>query len=151
MASLKMNIDTSRVRIKRIPLETMQNDILRKVGANIIRDMTVRIHENGLKANGSSIGPYSKKYMKVRARNNRDEKNIIFSLTRKLEGDWTLVATERGMGVGFKTPDIADLVVNVFNSPSYKYRGVFVLSKEEREAAIEDMKIFYLEELRKEE
>lgn len=150
MASIKMNIDTSGLRsLRSLPLNKVQNDVLRKVGANIIRDMTVRIHEKGLKADGTTIGPYSESYMKTRKKNKRTESNIVFSLTRKLESDWTLVETNRGMGVGFKTPDIADLVINVFNSTNYRYRGVFVLSEQERERAVEDMKIFYLEEQRK--
>lgn len=80
--------------------------IPRLVAFDIIDVMTMRIHERGLASDGAPIGTYSKDYLSLRQRKyerNSDPK-VIVSLTRQLENDWSVIATDDGYGIGFKNP-----------------------------------------------
>lgn len=68
--------------------------------------MTQRIHIDGKDATDGQIGTYSTNYLRVRQKkySRTADKKIIVSLTRQLENDWSVIATEKGYGVGFKNP-----------------------------------------------
>lgn len=78
--------------------------LLRPLCFDLLELMKKRIHEDGINASGTSIGTYSTSYLLQRQRKyqrNSDPK-VIVSLTRQLENDWSVIATSRGYGIGFK-------------------------------------------------
>jgi hypothetical protein len=79
--------------------------LLRPVAFGLIDLMTKRIHIDGKASDDGQIGDYSNNYLKQRQRkpyNRTGDKKIIVSLTRQLENDWSVVATDKGYGIGFK-------------------------------------------------
>jgi hypothetical protein len=111
--------------------------LLRPVSFGLIDKMTRRIHEEGKASDGALIGDYSKDYLKRRQKppyNRKSDRKIIVSLTRQLENDWSVIATDKGYGIGFKNP---------FNLKKARWveqgkqREIFSLSKEEESYAVE--------------
>jgi hypothetical protein len=80
--------------------------IPRTLAFDTIDLMTRRIHEEGKATDEGQIGTYSSNYLKLRERkyNRKSDTKVIVSLTRQLENDWSVIATENGYGVGFKNP-----------------------------------------------
>lgn len=79
--------------------------LLRPVAFGLIDKMTYRIHIEGKASDGGEIGQYSNSYLKARQRkpyNRTGETKVIVSLTRQLENDWSVIATPKGYGIGFK-------------------------------------------------
>lgn len=109
--------------------------LLRPVATEIIPMMTERIHQKGQASDNSQIGTYSNAYLRYREKNKRGkDPKVIVSLTRQLENDWSVVATERGYGIGF---------LNSFNAQKLRWveqakgKKFSVLSKEEEQYAID--------------
>lgn len=137
MISVKSNIKVVSGRIKQ-QLEQLRNKeyLLRPVAIEVIPMMTDRIHQQGQAADGSEIGTYSNSYLKLRQQKyKRDASNkVIVSLTRQLENDWSVIATQNGYGIGF---------TNAFNLQkarwveSGKGKTIFSLSKIEQNYAVE--------------
>ncbi len=76
--------------------------LLRPVAQETIANMKQRIHKDGLASDGAAIGNYSSSYLNYRKKNSRGgDTKIIVSLTRQLENDWSVLATEKGYGIGF--------------------------------------------------
>ena len=77
--------------------------LLRPVAADVIDLMTRRIHIQGIASDGNQISTYSKGYLKLREKKyHRDaDPKVIISLTRQLENDWSVIATQRGYAIGF--------------------------------------------------
>ena len=107
VASIKINTNLAEVsgRIA-AKLEKLKDKdyLLRPVCFDLIELMKVRIHENGLAANNSPIGTYSNAYLRLRQKKYQRsaDSKVIVSLTRQLENDWSVIATTRGYGIGFK-------------------------------------------------
>lgn len=79
--------------------------MLRPVMIELIPIIHERIHEKGQDASGSAIGDYKDSYMKTREKHGRKEgKKVVISLTRQLENDYAVVATQKGYGIGFNNP-----------------------------------------------
>jgi hypothetical protein len=90
---------------KRLLSLTDREALLRPVAFDLLALMTDRIHDQGKAADGSQIGEYSNSYLKLREKSNRgSDKKIVVSFTRQLENDWSVIATEKGYGIGFKNP-----------------------------------------------
>lgn len=108
--------------------------LLRPVATEILPMITDRIHQKGVASDGSPIGTYSNNYLKKREENKRGkDTKVIISLTRQLENDWSVIATEKGYGIGF---------LNSFNAKKLKWveakhKVVSRLSKEETDYAID--------------
>lgn len=104
MATITTNIGavTERIRERLARLRDAEY-IPRQLAFDTIDLMTNRIHIEGKDANDSAIGDYSKGYLKLRqAKYSRSsDPKIIVSLTRQLENDWSVIATDKGYGVGF--------------------------------------------------
>lgn len=82
--------------------------LLRPLAIEVIPLMKERIHINGEATDGSQIGSYSNGYMAARKKAGRGEsRKVIVALTSELERDWSVIATEKGYGIGFN---------NVFNA-----------------------------------
>lgn len=81
--------------------------LLRPIAFGLIDKMTQRIHNEGKGSDGAEIGQYSNAYLQQRQRaplNRTADKKIIVSATRQLENDWSVIAVDRGYGIGFKNP-----------------------------------------------
>lgn len=113
--------------------------LLRPVAFDVIALMTERIHDQGKAADGSQIGEYSNSYLKLREKKYKrgTDKKIIVSLTRQLENDWSVIATEKGYGIGFKNP------LNVQKAgwvEERKGKKIFKLTQEERAQVVLSVK-----------
>lgn len=77
--------------------------IPRRLSFDLIDLMTNRIHNEGKAADGGQIGTYNKSYLSLRQRKYKrsSDSKIIVSLTRQLENDWNVIATDKGYGIGF--------------------------------------------------
>lgn len=113
MANISVNTNLAEVseRLKnKIGKLKDKEYLLRPVCFDLIDLMKVRIHEKGNSAAGTQIGTYSNDYLALRKRGNKKQgipvrgadPKVIVSLTRQLESDWSVIATERGYGIGFK-------------------------------------------------
>lgn len=105
--TIKSNIKVVSGRIKQ-QLEQLKNKeyLLRPVAIEVIPLMTERIHQNGLAYDSGQIGTYSNSYLRLRQKKyKRDASNkVIVSLTRQLENNWSVIATQNGYGIGFTNP-----------------------------------------------
>lgn len=107
MATIKINTNLAEVSARiAAKLEKLKDKdyLLRPVCFDLIEIMKVRIHEKGLAANNSPIGTYSNAYLRLRQKKYQRsaDTKVIVSLTRQLENDWSVIATTRGYGIGFK-------------------------------------------------
>lgn len=138
MASLTIKTNIGQVfgQLKR-KLEILKDReyLLRPVAIEIIPMMTERIHQKGADSDGGQIGTYSNSYLKQREKNKRGkDTKVIVSLTRQLENDWAVVATEKGYGIGFNNKLNVDKMRWV---ESQKKKIIATLSENERQYAIE--------------
>lgn len=135
MLKIKTNIPIVTASIlKKLQQVADREYLLRPVAFDIVALMTERIHEDGKASDGSMIGEYSNSYLKQRQNKYKRtaDKKIIVSLTRQLENDWSVIATEKGYGIGF---------LNSFNFQKASWveqnkgKTIFKLSESEREHA----------------
>jgi hypothetical protein len=107
MATIKTNIGevTEAIKAKLAKLGDKEY-IPRTLSFDLIDLLTRRIHIDGKAADDSQIGAYNKDYLSLRKRkyNRTAETKIIVSLTRQLENDWNVIATDQGYGIGFLNP-----------------------------------------------
>ncbi|MBA3830066.1 MAG: hypothetical protein H0X33_14085 [Taibaiella sp.] len=76
--------------------------LLRPVAFGVLDLMTKRIHHEGKASDGQQIGQYSTGYLAERQKYNRgSDPTVIISFTRQLENDYSVVATDKGYGIGF--------------------------------------------------
>lgn len=104
MASIQSNIGEVTGNIEeKIKKLGDKEYIPRTLSFDLIDLMTKRIHIDGVAADGSQIGTYNKDYLSLRKRkfNRSADSKIIVSLTRQLENDWNVIATDDGYGIGF--------------------------------------------------
>lgn len=102
-----VTIDLSVFTNLKTQLEKLQNPeyLLRPICLGLVDKMTDRIHNRGEDSLEEQIGTYNKSYLKyVREKkwNRSADTQIIVSLSRQLENDWTVTPTENGYGLGFK-------------------------------------------------
>lgn len=107
MATIRTNIGevTDRIKDKLGKLGDKEY-IPRTLSFDLIDLMTKRIHVEGQAADESQIGTYNKDYLSLRKRKYQrsGDPKIIVSLTRQLENDWSVIATDSGYGIGFLNP-----------------------------------------------
>lgn len=137
MITVKSNIKVIAGRIKQ-QLEKLKNKeyLLRPVAIEVIPLMTERIHQKGEASDGGQIGTYNNSYLKLRqSKYKRDASNkVIVSLTRQLENNWSIIATQNGYGIGFTNP---------FNMQKARWveagkgKIIFSLTKSEQTYAVE--------------
>lgn len=136
-----VKVDTAK--IKRILQEKFdkladREYLLRPVAFDALDALTLRIHEQGKAADGTDIGTYNSEYLKLREKKYQRsaDPKIIVSLTRQLENDWAVLATDRGYGIGFNNPLNTQKIRWV---EERKGKDIASLSDEERDAAIEQI------------
>lgn len=143
MVTIRANIGEVTGNIaERLKVLLNKDYLLRPVALGLIDKMTYRIHNQGKATDEGLIGNYSNNYLKQRQRkpfNRTADAKIIVSLTRQLENDWSVIATDKGYGIGFKNP---------FNLQKARWveenkgKIIFNLSAEEQKYATD-----YLDEL----
>lgn len=134
---IQTNIKLVAGRIKQ-NLEKLKNKeyLLRPVAIEVIPLMTERIHQKGEASDNSEIGTYSSGYLKLRQRKYKRDASgkVIVSLTRQLENNWSVIATQNGYGIGFLNP---------FNEQKARWveegkgKKIFNLSKSETQYAVD--------------
>lgn len=132
---IKTNIKiVSESLLKKLNILKNREYLLRPVAFDVIAMMIERIHQEGKASDGSQIGTYANSYLKQRQRKFKrsGDSKIIVSLTRQLENDWSVIATERGYGIGFLNPLNFQKAGWVEEN---KDKTIFKLSKAEREHA----------------
>lgn len=103
-----VNIDLSQLNTTlKAALEKLIDPqyLLRPVCLDLVDLMTKRIHSDGNDSTDAPIGNYNKQYLRQRELHYQrsSDPKIIVSLTRQLENDWSVLATDSGgYGVGFK-------------------------------------------------
>lgn len=137
MIIVKSNIKIVTGRIKQ-QIEQLKNKeyLLRPVAIEVIPMMTERIHQKGEASDGNQIGTYNNSYLKLRQKKYKRDAStkIIVSLTRQLENNWSVIATQNGYGIGFTNP---------FNLQKARWvegikgKTIFSLSKAEQEYAVD--------------
>lgn len=107
MATLKTNIGEVTDQIKEKLARLGDKDYIpRTLSFDLIDQMTKRIHIDGKASDDTEIGSYNSQYLKLRQKkfNRSSDRKIIVSLTRQLENDWSVIATDQGYGIGFLNP-----------------------------------------------
>lgn len=134
--SIKTNINIVTENIRRkLNLLTDREYMLRPIAFDVIVLMTDRIHGRGEGSDGTAIGTYKNTYLKLRQEkySRSADPKIIVSLTRQLENDWAVIATDRGYGIGFN---------NVFNAQKARWveanksKKIFSLSSDESDFVV---------------
>lgn len=78
------------------------DSLLREISTTMLAITRERIHEAGLNANGSSIGEYSDRYLKLRESNNLgSDRQVKLFFTGQMQNDYSVVDisdTEYGLG-----------------------------------------------------
>lgn len=133
MATIKTNIGEVTDRIKEKLAKISDKEYIpRTLSFDLIDLMTRRIHNEGMAADGSAIGTYNKDYLSLRKSKYQrsSDTKIIVSLTRQLENDWNVIATDKGYGIGFLNPHNFDKARWVEANKSKK---IFFLSASEQQ------------------
>ena len=139
MVTIKSNIKVVAGLIqKKLDIIRDREYLLRPVAFDMIDLITNRIHGDGKASDNSPIGNYSSNYLKLRERKfkrNSDPK-VIISLTRQLENDYNVIATQRGYAIGFLNKHNFDK--SQFVQQTYGKR-IFDLTESERAIALEEI------------
>lgn len=122
-------------------IETIKNPkpLLRLVAFDVLSLMDERIHEEGKTADGSQIGEYNNRYLKLRQKKFKlsGDKKIIVVQTRELRNSWAVLGTEKGWGIGFTKINNAEKLRWV---EQQKKKKIGALTKTEKEYAITKLK-----------
>jgi len=87
------------------------DSLLREISFGMLAVTKNRIHNEGLRADGTAIGQYNDKYLKVREGkfNRTADRQMIFSLTGAMENDYKVIAiSDTEYGLGFDNQTDAD-------------------------------------------
>lgn len=96
------------------PSSVNTDKMVREVATTLCAEMVERIHEKGLKADGTPIGQYDPKYIKKRVKKGFSSSNkVVLAYERQMQNDFTIgvsepIKTEDGYGLGFQNPHNAD-------------------------------------------
>lgn len=143
------------------------DQVMRAVATNARAAMKRRIHIDGKDSEGKAIGKYSDAYMKLRTGNYSNAKRktkkkdagqftkgknvgkprpkynrgsdtkVIASLTREMENDMVVVASQKGYGIGYLNAENFKKVG--FLEHTYK-KGIFQLTPDEKKQSIDTVK-----------
>lgn len=85
-------------------------DISRAMANGVITEMHGRIFDDGKATDGSQIGMYSSRYLRLRQKkyNRTESSKIVVSLTRKLENNFAVVEAGEFYGIGVIDQEDAD-------------------------------------------
>lgn len=99
-------VDVSALTTVNTAMLTLQqtDSLLREIAVSMQAVTRERIHEQGRKGDGSQIGEYSDKYLKLRQSkkyNRTSDRKVILSLTGQMENDYKVIPlsdTEYALG-----------------------------------------------------
>lgn len=119
------------------PNGVLNDKLLRTIASSVAGVMSVRIHTDGLKADGTPIGVYSNKYLALRQKEKykrTSSPKVILSLTQAMEKDFGINATDpyktsTGWGIGFKFTESAEKAE--WNTE--RYGKIYSLTKNEKD------------------
>ena len=86
------------------------DSLLREISTTMLAITRERIHEAGLNANGSSIGEYSDRYLKLRESSNLgSDRQVKLFFTGQMQNDYSVVdISDTEYGLGFQNQFNAD-------------------------------------------
>lgn len=122
--------------------------MLREIAITICAMQVSRIHQKGLKADGSPIGVYKDSYKKTRDKNKRSMGKVILSLTREMENDYAICEKtpielgEQGVGIGFTKKSNNKEKQEWMEE---KYGNIYGLSKDEMKV-VHDITSHYIQQ-----
>lgn len=92
------------LRAKLEAIQANPDPMLRLMAMAVLPEMRKRVHVDGKDSDGQPLGTYTPGYMKVRISkyNRKNDKKTIWSLTRQMENDLSLLPVAGGYGLGFK-------------------------------------------------
>lgn len=104
---ISVDVDVSAlVDLKKRVLTLAQTDsLLREIATSMLGVTRTRIHEQGIKSDGSQIGTYSSSYLEVRRENGLSNTNVNLFFTGQMQNDYKLIEiskTEYGLGYSNK-------------------------------------------------
>jgi hypothetical protein len=135
MASIKVNIASAVERLSNNLAQLKDKEyLLRPMVTELLPIIVDRIHTEGKKSDGTQIGTYKPSYLRYRQEKykRKPDTKIILSLTGQLENDWSVVATQRGYGIGLKNK--ANLIKLEGNED--RFGPIAKLTKDERAFAV---------------
>jgi hypothetical protein len=147
MIRVKTNIGIVTASMLR-KLEALRDPkpLLRPVAQDVLTMMADRIHEQGIASDGGPIGTYSRSYLELRRRKYKrsSDPTVILSLTRRMQNDWGVIATDRGWGVGFLTRESFEKLAYV---EKQKGKKIGSPTKAEKDYALTKLKSLLQQEL----
>jgi hypothetical protein len=117
-------------------ISTTKHPVILAAATNVLALVAYRIHTQGERANGSPIGRYGTKYLKYREGprfNRSSDPTMIFSLTRQMENDFSVVEEGESAGLGFKNSHNADKARWL----EAAFPGTYILSAEEEKVVVD--------------
>lgn len=79
------------------------DSLLREISTTLLAEMRERIHEKGIKSDGTQIGTYSSDYLAFRIEQGKGSaSNVTLFFTGQMQNDWKIVAqSETAYGLGY--------------------------------------------------
>lgn len=104
---ISVDVDVSAlVDLKKRVLTLAQTDsLLREIATSMETVTRTRIHEQGIKSDGSQIGTYSPSYLELRRENRLSNTNVNLFFTGEMQNDYKVIEisdTEYGLGYSNK-------------------------------------------------
>lgn len=98
---------SSKLKSMATPGGEQQDKFMRAISLSALAELRVRVHKDGLNTKLAPIGTYTNKYLKVRQEkfSRTSDRKVIFSLTRNMENDLTVIADGDKYNIGFNNPD----------------------------------------------
>ncbi len=152
--------------IARVRKLSSVDQLMRSIAETMLPVVKKRIHTDGLAADGNPIGTYSPGYMKLRTKgyqsdvitrgkdkgkpreiikfNRTADTKVIISMTRQMEGDWSIIPTAKGYGLGYKNEENLKKVGYVeatYDKPIFKltegeHKNVVDIAKDYKEGIV---------------
>jgi hypothetical protein len=110
MITTEVNVSELKELAGRMLTLQEADSLLREISTTMLAITRERIHEEGLKADGSNIGEYSDSYLKLREANALgSEKKVKLFFTGQMQNDYTVVdISDTEYGLGFQNKLNAD-------------------------------------------
>lgn len=129
---ISVDVDVSAlVDLKKRVLTLAQTDsLLREIATSMLAVTRSRIHEQGIKSDGSQIGTYSPSYLELRRENGLSNTNVNLFFTGQMQNDYKVIEisnTEYGLGYSNK------LDADKAKWNTERYGRIFALTDDELE------------------
>jgi 5'-3' exonuclease len=130
---ISVDVDVSAlVDLKKRVLTLAQTDsLLREIATSMESVTRTRIHEQGIKSDGSQIGTYSPSYLELRReQQDRSNTNVNLVFTGDMETDYKIIPiSDTEYGLGYTDDNNADKAKWI----TERYGRIFALTDDELE------------------